>query len=595
MKKHLLVLLTGALSAMGSGCISQYHTAHIEAESAALGGGSCVENENFPYVGDGYVSMPGKDASVEWSTVRVPRAGKYTLIIKYANASGEERPCRVEVNGAEAATLLFAPVYSDWYYYWNARAAIELKEGDNVIRLSSITESGGPNIDNIAVSSDSIDTPPGEIFDVRSFGAKGDGETDDTKAILAAIEACTPGGSVVLTDGLFMSGQIRLKSDMTFWIGKTATLRAIQKAELFPDADPPSSNVSVADELGQAFVFSQGADNLTITGGGTLDGNGECEIWDRTKHESARPVPVYLTQGKNIKVTHIDIIRGAMWTLVPLECDDLIIDGININSTFGKNKDGIDPNDCHDVLIANCTLSVEDDALCPKSGHVRGCENITYRNITVNRTLCGLVKLGTKTYGRFKNIVFEDLALSGMQDHKKSNVAINLSTVDGADIDNIVVRRANIRNAATGVFIMHGAGGKARIPTGAPAKTGSVQNILLEDLDIRECHDPFGNFITGTRIGDKVYDVKDVTLRNVRMECKGGLSEVPEEPKEYTNQYPNYDWCRGKLPAWGWYIRHAQNIVFENCANTVSPDDVREEFVLSNAEQVTIDGIPATR
>jgi hypothetical protein len=590
MKTLFAVLLSVAsLSASGA----PYYTAHVEAEAAAVDDGSRIDTEYFPYVGEGYVSLLKRDAAVEWSTVSVPRDGKYTLLIKYANGSGEERPCRIEVNGNPVETQSFPSVYSDWCYYWNARVSVDLKEGDNTIRISAATDCGGPNIDNIAVSSDGLVAPSESVFDVRSFGAKGDGSTDDTQAIRAAIDACTPGGTVVLSNGVFMSGQIRLKSNMIFWIDQTATLRAIQKAELFPDADPPSNNVNVADELGQAFIYSQGADNLNITGGGTVDGNGECEIWSREKDESIRPIPIYLTQGKNIKVTHIDIIRGAMWSLVPLECDKVIIDGININSTFGKNKDGIDPCDCHNVLIANCTLTVEDDALCPKSGHVRGCENITYRNITVNRTICGLVKLGTKSYGHFKNIVFEDLALYGTQDHKKSNVAVNLSTVDGADIENIIVRRANIRNAATGVFIMHGAGGKARTPKGDSDKTGSVTNILIEDLDIRECHDPFGNFITGTRRNGTVYKVEEVVLRNVRIECKGGMKTVPDEPKEYTSEYPNYDWCRGTLPAWGYTIRHAQNIVFENCVNTVAPEDAREEMVLVDAEQVTVDGVPA--
>ncbi|HKL21727.1 MAG TPA: carbohydrate-binding protein, partial [Tichowtungia sp.] len=287
MKSLILCLLSAfSLSTVGFTNLKPYYTAHIEAETAAMNGGSRIENKYFPHVGRGYVTLPQQSSTVEWKTIRVPHAGKYTLLIKYANGSNEERPCQLEVNGAVVETLPFAPVYSDWHHYWNVRAAVELREGDNVIRLIAVTGRGGPNIDNIAVSSDTIAVPPGEGFDVRAFGAKGDGSTDDTKAIQAAIDACTPGGSVVLSDGVFMSGQIRLKSDMTLWIDKTATLRAIQKAELFPNADPPSNNVSVADELGQAFVYSQGADNLTITGGGTLDGNGECEIWNREKDES---------------------------------------------------------------------------------------------------------------------------------------------------------------------------------------------------------------------------------------------------------------------------------------------------------------------
>ena len=590
--KHLTFCLM-IVFAVSSATASDFSTTHYEAEKSTAQSGCNVDSGNFPYVGSGYIVMQGKSAYVEWSNVTVPSAGEYTLIIKYANGSEKERPCGLHVNGLAVETVPFKPVYKDWCYYWNARVSVKLKKGKNVIRLTATTGAGGPNIDNIAVSSGSLTTPPGKQFNVRSYGAKGDGVTDDTKAIQKAIDACTPDGSVVLSKGVFMSGMIRLKSDMTFWIDQTATLKAIQNQKLFPVTDPPTKNVSVADELGKAFIYSQGAHNLTITGGGTVDGNGKTKIWNGKKDESIRPIPVYPTQGTNIKLTNLDIIEGAMWNVVPLECDDVVIDGLNIYTTFGKNKDGIDPCDCHRVLIANCTLYVEDDALCPKSGHVRGCEDITYRNITVNKTICGLVKLGTKSYGHFKNIVFEDLALYGYVGWKASNVGINLSTVDGADIDGIIVRRVNMRNAATAVFILHGAGRTSRNPVGSPDKPGRyVKNILIEDVDARACHDPIGNFITGAESkAGEMHKVTDVTLRNVRVECKGGVDKVPEHPKEFAGEYPNYDWSKSKLPAYGYYIRHADRITFENCSTTVSPADVRKEMVLVNAEHVTVDGL----
>ncbi|MBN2162046.1 MAG: carbohydrate-binding protein [Pontiellaceae bacterium] len=580
-----LMISSGATYAAG------YFTAHFEAENAFFKQGGRIESENFPYIGTGYAVLPEKGSAVAWDNLFVPETGTYILTIKYANGSGAAKPCRLEVNGRPVGTLELRPVFDEWNSYWNARATVKLKAGKNRILLTAVSDAGGPNIDNIALSSATTLPPQSRRFDVRKYGAKGDGTADDTEAIQKAIDACSTGGAVILSDGVFMTGTIRLKSDMTFWIDETATLRAIQKGDLFQDCDPPTQNVSVDDELGKAFVCSQGADNLIITGGGTIDGNGECEIWDINKDESVRPIPVYLTQGKNIQFSHIDVVRGAMWNVVPLESDDVIIDGINIRSTWGMNKDGIDPCDCHRVLIANCTLYVEDDALCPKSGHARGCEDITYRNVTVNHTICGLVKFGTKSYGHFKNMVFEDLALYGHITHKESNVGINLSTVDGAEIEDVIIRRVNMRNAATAVFILHGAGRKSRNPKGSPDKPGKyVRNILIEDVDARECHDPFGNFITGSEFNGKTYKVTDITFRNVRIECKGGLTEIPKSPIEYSGQYPNYDWCKTDLPAWGYYIRHAENIVFENCTEELTSDDCRPRIIAEQSKGIRIDG-----
>lgn len=576
-----------------------FTTTHYEAESSTSQAGCSVENRNFPYVGFGYLVINSDQAFVEWNTITVPSAGQYTLIVKYANSSGRNCPCEVKVNTTAVGVLPFKPVYKNIRHYWNDRITVNLKKGTNTIRLTSTTKTEGLHFDNIAVSSGAFSTAPGKIFDVKAYGAKGDGLSDDTKAIQASIDACSSGGSVVLKNGIYMSGTIHLKSDMTFWIDKTSTLRAIQDTSLFPDTDPPTNNMNVTSDLGQSFVHSEGANNLTITGGGTVDGNGECEIWGIKKEEAVRPMPIYLTQGKNIKIMNIDVIRGAMWTIVPLECDDVVIDGININSTYGMNKDGIDPCDCHRVLIANCTLTVEDDALCPKSGSLKGCEDITYRNITVNKTLCGMIKLGTKTYGHFKNIIFEDIALLGYEGHKKTNVGINISTVDGADIENIIVRRVNMERAATAIFIMHGAGKKSRNPAGEPDKPGRfVKNILIEDVDARECHDSFGNFITGMKDkSGKVYKVTNVILKNVKVQCKGGVTKRKQfrTPQEYSGQYPNYNWCRSNLPAWGYYIRHAENIQFINCTETLVREDIRPKIVLKNAKNVTIDSKPSVQ
>ena len=600
----LLLTTLAALIAVTGASAEPYITRHYEAEDASTIFAGSIETEYFPYVGDGYVELRAEGSFVEWNTINVPADGDYTMIVKYSNASGADRPCEVSVNGEKVGPLKFGSQFEDWHHYWNARIPVTLREGRNSIRLTALTADGGPNIDNIAVSRGSLRTPPGEQIDVRTLGAKGDGSANDTAAIQEAIDACRPGGSVVLKNGVFLSGYLRLKSDMTFWIDETATLRAIQDESLFPVTRPPTPNVSANDELGKAFLYSEGADNLTITGGGVLDGNGEWENWGPDIDESLRPVPIYVTQGKNITISHLDIIRGAMWNVVPLECDDVMIDGLNIHSTWGMNKDGIDPCDSHRVLVTNCTLTIEDDALCPKSGHPRGVEDVTFRNITVNQTICGLIKLGTKGYGHFKNIVFEDLALFGTVTHKESNVGINLSTVDGAEIENIIVRRVNMRNAATAIFIMHGAGGAARqslerrgavfsrTPAGHPAKFGDyVRNILIEDIDARECHDPFGNFITGTRVDGKTYKVSDVTIRNTRIEVKGGLGSVPEKPGEYAGQYPNYDWPGTKLPAWGFFVRHAENIVFANLTLIVSPADARERMLFENTRNITVESV----
>ena len=144
--------------------------------------------------------------------------------------------------------------------------------------------------------------------------------------------------------------------------------------------------------------------NLTIAGGGTIDGNGDCPIWDHTKDEILRPMALYVAYSNDVRVANVDIVNSAMWDFVILECNTVIVDGININtSTFGVNKDGIDICDSHDVTITNSTILCQDDAICPKSGSTRGVNNMTIKNVTVNGTTGNKIKFGTLTYGAFTN------------------------------------------------------------------------------------------------------------------------------------------------------------------------------------------------
>lgn len=585
----LLILTTLSFKTVSAQGAKAFKTTYYEGENHTGKSSDCtVATSNFPYVGSGYLDMGGNGSYVEWNNVYSETAGNYTLLIKYANASGKNSPCKLTVNSKVVKDLKFPSHFNDWHYYWIDRVTVHLNAGNNTIKLLANTSNGGPNIDNIAVSSGAgLCSATGTTYNVKDYGAKGDGKTNDTRAIQAAIDACSYGGSVMLSGGTYMSGQIRLKSNMTLWIDPTATLKGIQDNSLYPAIAQHADNANIwlpgvlgggGWELKEAFVYAEGANNVTIAGGGVIDGNGDCTIWDHTKDEILRPMALYVAYSKNVRVANIDIMNSAMWDFVILECDAVTVDGININtSAYGVNKDGIDICDSHDVSITNSTILCQDDAICPKSGSAKGVHNMTIKNVTINGTTGNKIKFGTLTYGAFTDCLLQDIAINGSG--RGGLCAISLQGLDGADFSNITFDKINLQTSANAFFLLHAAGKRGHRPAGAPAKTGSIRDIKFSNLDFRNITDNMGSCISGINLDGTFYKIKDITFDNVKVHSfKGGATSIPKTPGEYTGNYPEYS-VFGMLPAWGYYIRYATDINFVNCSQIVAPADARQAIV----------------
>jgi polygalacturonase len=586
-----IMLLNAALASLSSAATLK--TAYFEAEEFSAQSKCTISRSNFPYIGKGYLEMGGKGSFAEWNSIDAPAAGKYSLIIKYANGSGANRQCELKVNGTLVKNISFAPVYKNWKWYWNARVTVNLKAGLNKMRLTSNTTNGGPNIDNIAVSSNALAEPPSPVFNITNYGAVGDSLTDNTQAIQKAINACSgTNGSVVVPGGIFVSGELMLKSNMTLWVSEGATLRGSPYKSAYPEFRPnPASRVNwpgKAGELGRGFICSNGANNFTVTGGGKIDGNArvggapagslnDCAVGDHNGTSTTRPALLYLALGrKNISVTNIDIVNGACWGIALIECDNVTIDGINERNDFAANGDGIDIMDCHGVTVTNSTIVSVDDALCPKSCVERGVDGLTIKNVSVV-TNCGGLKLGTDSYGCFKNITVTDVAMQ-IASWNNGNAAVELSSADGADISNIKYSNLNISGFPSFIFILNGANLRGNTPIGSLPKTGEVGNILIQNVDCRNMAAPIGSIISGLVTNEKKYPVDNVSFVNVNVQTRGGLTSVPADPAEYSGKYPKGG-VFGNVPAWGYYIRHANNVTFTNCTQTAAPSDARKAIV----------------
>ena len=555
-----------------------FWTAYFEAENfTGQTGGNMASTEYFPYIGEGYLEMGGQGATVTWNNITVPKEGKYTLILKYANNTTEDRPCDLKVNGTPIKNISFGPFLKNWEVirpeatqynpetvgwakYWNARVIVDLKAGANTLELIATSKQGGPHIDNIGVST-AVSEPPAPIVNVKDHGAVGDGSTDNSEAIASAIAACPAGGSVVFDEGVYMTGSITLKGNMTLWISENAVVRNFagnDQIETF------SAGSFQGGYITRYFMFGEEVDNLTITGGGTIDLNETERLPGRSS--TRRPSTLGFVNSENVTVTNLDMIHNDFWAFVPQRSDRIIIDGLNI---FNINKDGIAPIDCHDTTITNCVISSGDDAMVPKSYDAsKGLDNLVVKNLTINFTRWKGFKYGGSTKGDFTNCIIEDVAMV----HTHSGLA--LYAMSGCNVTNIKFNRIKMNNVQTPFFIVRDAA--------ASTDTPGMRDIHISNIEVRNVYGQEGSSIQGTERNGTVYPVKNIHLTNVSVkDFRGGLDTVPETPREFPGRYPETT-VFGTFPAWGYYIRHAENVVFTNVTHSVSPEDAREAIVLED-------------
>lgn len=235
-------------------------------------------------------------------------------------------------------------------------------------------------------------------FNITDYGAVPDGKTMSTEAIQRAIDLCDKGGTVYVPKGIFISGAIYLKSDMTLYLEEGATILGSDNIEDFPIMGYPYEGF---DQLCYAsLINTDGApyENITIDGKGTINANGVALFnAEMAEKRGVRGRAVCIRNTGNVTIKGVTIRQSPAWCLHLIYCKNVLLDGINIQSKYDENGtpysiyncDGIDIDSCKDVKIVNSLISSQDDCIAIKSGRdVWGrrvgipSENVTIENCT---------------------------------------------------------------------------------------------------------------------------------------------------------------------------------------------------------------------
>ncbi len=447
-----------------------------------------------------------------------------------------------------------------------------------------------------------------EDYKASMFGIKSNGTTLNTTAIQKAIDYIHEkgGGRLMFYVGRYLTGNIQLKSNVSIRLEEGAIL--VGSTNIYDyNIDGPYSSL----------VFAYQAENIGITGKGVIDGQGREVAYnlieqihkgvlkDELKNDrpaTRRPKAIHFRECKNVEISGIVIRNSADWVQIYDQCQNLKIDGITVDSKAFWNNDGLDIVDCKDVKVTNSFIDATDDAICFKSHDAtKLCENVEVRNCVARSSASG-IKFGTVTSGGYKNF---KIINNKVYDTYRS--AITIATPDGGTIDNILVDSLYAYNTGNAIFLRIGARwNKGRI--------GSMSNITIQNMYAEiaatkadagyEYEGPIEdlprNISPASIVGLAGQDITNVILKNIHLVYPGGsnpnyayrglkpadLDSIPE----MKSAYPEFSQFK-ELPAWGFYVRHAKNIRFENVTLTAKAKEYRPAIVLDDVKGANFSGM----
>jgi polygalacturonase len=475
------------------------------------------------------------------------------------------------------------------------------------------------------------------VYNVRHFGAKGDGRTLDSPAINAAITAAVNdgGGQVLLPAGTYLCGSIRLKSDIDLHLSAGATIVAADPKDFQGQTNLGGDGGGLYDEsesfggfpeyqdgghtyFHNSLIWAEGQTNVSITGHGMIDGRG------LTKKDTEKAgivqggsigtgdKAIALKLCRRVTLRDITIYRGGHFAIIMTGCDLSTVDNVTIDT----NRDGFDIDCCKYMTITNCRINTpSDDALVLKSSYALKrpvlCEHIAVSNCNITGYKCGTLldgtyvpepvgwvcgrfKLGTESNGGFRNI-----ALTNSTFAYSSGLAFE--EVDQGRMENIVVSNITMSHVHHyPIYITTGCRNRGpkrykKEERGERREEreylySSARDIQISNVIADDCDSLCSIIVTGL----PEEPIRNVWLSNIRLYFAGGGAKelVNKDYREQGTHYPEPKFA-GWTPAYGLYARHVEGLHVSDVTFRYARPDYRPAVVLDDVTAYTLDRLDA--
>ena len=496
-------------------------------------------------------------------------------------------------------------------------------------------------VGHVAFAQSSAPSATEALFNVRTYGATGDGKTVDTPAINKAIEAVAAagGGTLVFPAGTYVCFTIRLKSNVGLYLSHGCTILAAESPKpgettgynggAYDTAEPNDPWIPYQDyghnHWKNSLIYGEGLHNISITGPGLIHGkglsNGTKGVRSGTGGYVAEQVGVgnkaiALKLCHNVLLRDFSVLKGGHFALLATGVDNMTLDNLLIDT----DRDGFDIDCCRNVRVSNCTVnSPWDDAICPKSsyalGYARSTDNITISNNFVSGYYDlgsvidgtwkkfaedehvprnGRIKCGTESNGGFRNITIAGNVMEGCK-------GISLETSDGAFLEDIAVTGNTFRDCIDAPLFLR-LNRRNRNPK-ETLRPGTLRRVIISDLVSYNSASSTASLLSG--IPDNL--IEDVKLSN----CYFGHRGLPKDmrigwgdnskpmPDWHTIQVPEIEDAYpellrfGPTPCSGIFVRHLKNLEMSHVEVAPTNPDPRPAFWLEDVHRADFFAVTA--